>query len=218
MVADPSIQNRNAITGTSIHTEYAKLGLGFMLGNNDVKAGILRVKRYLNPLPYIGFPPEHPIFGESHVLKTVIAGNTSANLYSALRISPKCEMLIWEMKRYRWKSYTNKKLQYENNAYEEPHKKDDHATDALRYALMSQPDLFAESTKSDVGSTTSKINDALSQMGLDGDDAFGASYPLQRDVADPNGILEGTSGWTPANNLPNSNSHWEFDEHMGMHY
>lgn len=219
MVADPSIQNRNAITGTSIHTEYAKLGLGFMLGNNDVKAGILRVKRYLNPLPYIGYPPEHPLFGEAHVLKTVVTGNSSINLYSALRVSPKCQMLIWEMKRYRWKSYTNKKLQYENNAYEEPHKKDDHACDALRYALMSQPDLFAESTKSEVGSTTAKINDALSSMGLSNDEGtFRASMPLQRDVADPNDLLSGASGWTPANDLPSGSGGWQFDEHMGLNY
>jgi hypothetical protein len=42
-VADPSIRNRDAITGTSIQIEYSKEGLYFALGNNDVIAGINRV-------------------------------------------------------------------------------------------------------------------------------------------------------------------------------
>lgn len=219
MVADPSIQNRTPITGTSIHTEYAKHGLGFMLGNNDVKAGILRVKRYLKEMPYVGNSDNHPLFGDGHVLRTTFVGTQKVETFSGLRISPKCQMLIHEMKRYRWKTYTNKKLAYENNSYEEPHKKDDHAVDTLRYILMSQPDLFAESTKGDIGGRKGAVHDALAEMGLMGDDMseLGFGDPLQRDIADPHDLLSGQSGWTAANDMP-GNVSWDFDEHMGINY
>ena len=48
MVGDPSTQNTDPITGTSIRTEYGENGVWYMLGNNDVHAGILRVKSMLN--------------------------------------------------------------------------------------------------------------------------------------------------------------------------
>lgn len=220
MVADPSIQNRQAISGTSIHTEYAKLGLGFMLGQNDVKSGLLRVKRYLGELPYTGTPEPHPLFGDAHILRTAFVGTERVNLYSGLRISPKCQMLIHEMKRYRWKTYTNKKLAYENNSYEEPHKKDDHACDALRYMLMSQPDLFAQDTKEQsTGGRKGAVSDALSQMGLSGDvmDEMGIGDAIQRDIADPHDLLARESNWTPANDIP-SGGNWSYDEHMGINY
>lgn len=214
MVADPSIKNRTPVTGTSIHTEYAKLGLGFMLGNNDVRAGILRVKRYLGGLPFIGQLPNHPLFGDDYRLSTHKVGTMDVPLFSGLRISPKCKMLIWEFKRYRWKTYTNKKLQYENNSYEEPHKKDDHAMDSIRYALMSQPDLFAQSTKDSVGGRKSAIDDALSQLNIGQD--VGVVDPLQREIADPHGLREATSGWTEHNSKP-SDSQWDVDEHLGLY-
>lgn len=44
VVGDPSIQNRSAITGTSVQTEYAERGVYIALGNNDVAAGIARVQ------------------------------------------------------------------------------------------------------------------------------------------------------------------------------
>ncbi len=47
MVGDPSTQNRNAQTGTSIQHEYGEHGVWYFLGHNDVKAGILRVKSAL---------------------------------------------------------------------------------------------------------------------------------------------------------------------------
>lgn len=47
MVGDPSTQNRDPITGTSIQHEYGENGVWYMLGNNDVKAGILRTKSVL---------------------------------------------------------------------------------------------------------------------------------------------------------------------------
>ncbi len=44
MVGDPSTQNTDPITGTSIRTEYMENGVFYLLGNNDVHAGLLRTK------------------------------------------------------------------------------------------------------------------------------------------------------------------------------
>jgi phage terminase large subunit-like protein len=43
-VGDPSIQNTSPITRTSIQTEYGEHGVPIALGNNDVRAGIVRVQ------------------------------------------------------------------------------------------------------------------------------------------------------------------------------
>jgi hypothetical protein len=176
-VADPSIQNRNPITGTSIHEEYVKYGIPFVLGNNDVKAGLVRVKRYLNPTTKDGGRPRW-------------------------QCTPNCSNLIWEMKKYRWKTYTNKKLNYENNAFEEPQKKDDHACDSLRYFIMTRPDLRAEDAFSD------QVNEAMNQLG-----AMGA-VDMDR-KADPYDLQSDPNWKASENSIPNRLSDWEYDEHMG---
>jgi phage terminase large subunit-like protein len=131
-VADPSIRNTDPITGTSIQTEYIKYGIPFVLANNDVKAGINRVARYLQ-----------------------VRGDGRANW----TVTPDCYNLIKEMQRYRWKTYSSKKIQTQNNPFDAPHKQNDHATDALRYFIMSQPDLAAgyADKKSEVDSEFDEI-------------------------------------------------------------
>lgn len=47
MVGDPSTKNTDPITGTSIRIEYGEHGVWYQLGNNDVRAGIQRVKSVL---------------------------------------------------------------------------------------------------------------------------------------------------------------------------
>lgn len=116
-IGDPSIRNTDAITGTSIHLEYIKFGVPIVLGNNDVKAGINRVSRYLKLRP-----------------------NGKPNWV----ITEDCPHLIREMRRYRWGTYASKKIANQNNLKDEPHKKDDHACDSARYFFMSRPDLIAE--------------------------------------------------------------------------
>ena len=112
-VGDPSIRNTDPLTGTSVHQEYAEHGVPIVLGNNDVRAGINRVITKLNGIK--GKPQ--------------------------LYITQNCEHLIYEMGRYRWKKWEHKKANYENNKREEPHKKDDHACDALRYGVASRPEV-----------------------------------------------------------------------------
>lgn len=114
LIADPSIKNTDPITGTSILQEYIKYGLPFTPANNDVRAGIERVNKYFKPR----------------------AGGDPM-----LKIDKSCVNLIKELSRYKWKTYTSKKLNARYNAWEEPHKLHDHACDALRYFIMSRPDL-----------------------------------------------------------------------------
>lgn len=117
LIADPSIRNTDPITGTSIHQEYIKYGLPFSLANNDVAAGIIRTAKYMEP--YKG--------GQA-----------------LWHVTQNCTNLIKELQRYRWKTYTNRKSASQNNAFDQPHKKDDHAADSLRYAIMSRPELTSE--------------------------------------------------------------------------
>lgn len=114
-VADPALAQRQGVTGTSIQTEYAINGINLSLGNNDVKTGIIKVQQYLGINPNTNKP--------------------------YLLITENCVNLIKEMKRYRWKTYTSKKIIDANNPQEEAHKKDDHLCDALRYLVGFMPDL-----------------------------------------------------------------------------
>jgi phage terminase large subunit-like protein len=116
-VGDPSIRNTDHITGTSVQQEYIKYGIPVTLGNNDVAAGIERVANYMRP-----------------------RNNGRSNWH----VTPNCVNLVKELTRYRWKTYANKKSQTQNNPYEIPHKKNDHAADSLRYFVMSRPDLRGE--------------------------------------------------------------------------
>lgn len=110
-VGDPSIRNTDPITGTSVQLEYIECGIPVMLGNNDVRAGINRVAQMLEG--YNGVP--------------------------RLYIARNCVNLVYEIQRYRWGQWATKKMQFDKNKKEEPHKKADHACDALRYLVASRP-------------------------------------------------------------------------------
>jgi len=111
-VGDPSIRNVDPITGTSVLIEYMDYGVPIVLGNNDQKAGINRVARYLTG---VGEKPQ-------------------------LYITKNCSNLIREMGRLRWAQWVNRKARTDKNPKEEQHKKDDHAADALRYLISSRPE------------------------------------------------------------------------------
>lgn len=183
LVADPSIQNRSPTTMTSVQQEYQERGLSFMLGNNDVKSGLARVRRYLKPANYVGKHRNGELFPEG------------TDNFTRLRITPNCTKLIWELKRYRFKTYATKKLQFENNPYDEPQKKDDHACDALRYAIMTQPDLRADSRLSH----GDRVDDIMKELGH-------KISNTTSEIADPLDRL---------NRSPLSEDSWEYDEHMG---
>lgn len=88
-----------------------------------------------------------------------------------LFITENCFNLINEMKRLRWASYANKKINRERNAKETQNKKNDHACDSLRYGVASRPELF------DNGESVPQFNIeglevSLSQLYADYDPAF----------------------------------------------
>jgi phage terminase large subunit-like protein len=202
LVADPSISQRNAVSNTSIKQEYQKYGLSFILGNNDIKSGIVRVKKYLGKTNYPGEAGRlrHPMFGGTAVLPNAtddLVIPSEDGFYPRLSISPRCGKLIWELKGYRWKTYTDKKKAYENNPYDEPHKKDDHACDALRYAIMTRPDLVIEQAYQAVDKTLRTSGD------------FDIADPMDRlRHMDEDGM------WSPEHPLPKE-TRWDVDEHMG---
>jgi phage terminase large subunit-like protein len=113
-VGDPSIRNTDPITGTSVQLEYVYNGVPIILGNNDISAGLTRVK-------------------------TKLLGNAVTG--PEVFITKNCVNLIWELRKYRWGKWAHKKMNYEKNAKERPVDKDDHACDALRYALASRPEV-----------------------------------------------------------------------------
>lgn len=121
-VGDPSIRNRDPITGTSILIEYIKHQIPIVLGNNDVLAGINRVSAMI----------EGPIMSDDK-------GNNARR--PKLYIARNCVNLLWEIQRYRWATWATKKADAQKNKKEEPHKKDDHACDALRYIISSRPQI-----------------------------------------------------------------------------
>lgn len=110
-VADPSIRNTQPIEGKSIHEEYGENGLYLVLGNNDVKAGILRIN-----------------------------GMLAAN---KLKFTTNCENLLTEIPQYRWAKYSSTKTADRNNVQEIPTKINDHSMDAIRYGMMSRPEMYS---------------------------------------------------------------------------
>lgn len=113
-VGDPSIVAPDAITGTSIQIEYVEHGIPIMPGNNDVRAGISLVSSRL-----IGVADRPQLY----ICKDA------------------CPNLVFEIQRYRWASWANRAQNRDKNAKEEPHKKNDHACDALRYGVASRPQM-----------------------------------------------------------------------------
>jgi phage terminase large subunit-like protein len=113
-VCDPALAQRNGVTGTSVQLEYNRLGLPFILGNNDVDSGISRMNEYLRHQE--GKEPHWYIYGN-------------------------CVNLVKEMARLRWKVYASKKVASQHNKLDAIHKKDDHAPDSARYFFTMMPEL-----------------------------------------------------------------------------
>jgi phage terminase large subunit-like protein len=113
---DPAMHQRSAITGTSIIQEYADNGVYISTEGipRDVQVGVNRMTGYLRLNPD----------NKCH-----------------WHITENCDALINEMLRLRWKTWANRKGQYENNKHEQIHKKDDHACDSARYFFTLLPDL-----------------------------------------------------------------------------
>lgn len=90
-------------------------GLPFALGNNNVEVGVAKIQNYLRTDPSTGKP--------------------------WYQITENCKSYIWEMQKLRWKTFASRKMQFEQNAQEKIHKKDDHLCDSARYFFSFLPDL-----------------------------------------------------------------------------
>lgn len=116
-ICDPALAQRQAVTGTSIQTEYAIRGIGMALGNNDVPTGVAKMQQYV-----------------------AVRGDGKPSWL----ITENCVNLIREMQRLRWKVWANTKMRADNNPHEVIHKKDDHACDSARYFFSFMPYLKAD--------------------------------------------------------------------------
>jgi phage terminase large subunit len=113
----------------SIADEYMDAGIPTIAAQNDVIAGINRVKEYLR----IDAERFHPFLKD--------ADGDSIMGAPRLFIFSNCEYLIEEMGQYRWKNYSGMALGNpdKDDIKEAPVKRKDHAVDDLRYAIMSRP-------------------------------------------------------------------------------
>lgn len=102
-----------AVSDYTIYVDELPDGFPLMLANNSVSTGIDRVKGYLKVDEKVGRP-------RCFIFDT-------------------CTHLLDEAGEYRWKELSAGRQGHENEK-EEPHKHNDHAMDAWRYLMMSQPE------------------------------------------------------------------------------
>jgi phage terminase large subunit-like protein len=138
-IADPATAQRQGVTGTSIQSEYAKHGVYLTPGNNDVLSGVDKLNTYFRP-------PMDP--------KDV----------PAIRITENCANLVSELKGLRWATYTSKQVANRNNLQDKIHKKNDHASDALRYVFSLLPSYsYGENDIRDRIARTKRVEQAIAK-------------------------------------------------------
>lgn len=115
IVGDPAIEQRQGVTGSSIRNEYAQHGVYIMPGNNDVLSGVNQMHDYMKINSVTGKP--------------------------FWQITENCPNLLRELSRLRWKTWAGRRAQFENNKFDQIHKKDDHAFDSARYFFTCLPSL-----------------------------------------------------------------------------
>lgn len=113
----------------SVADEYLDAGIPTIAAQNDVLAGINRVKEYLQ------IDPEryHPFLIDDD--REPLRGAPRLFIFQS------CPFMIEEIGDYRWKSYagTTAVGNDKDEIKEAPVKRKDHAVDDLRYAIMSRP-------------------------------------------------------------------------------
>lgn len=122
---DPAMKQHNAVSGTSIIMEYQKHELHISVDTvpRDASVGLGIMQRYFRLKP-IG---------------------KDGKLEPTWMVSMSCPNFVKELKNLRFATYASKKLQYNNNAQEQVHKKDDHAYDSAKYFASFLPELAPDS-------------------------------------------------------------------------
>lgn len=126
-VIDPSTQSREPISGKTVIGEYAKAGIFWIAGNNDVAAGINRCGEYLNVDP----KRRHPLTKQFGAPRFFVMRN--------------CKHFIDEILDYQWQRL--KTSLGESNEPERPRKKEDHLMDAWRYWMLMFSDEIKQPTR-----------------------------------------------------------------------
>jgi PBSX family phage terminase large subunit len=147
----------------SVADEYAEAGILTMGAQNDVLAGINRVKEYLRVNPK-----------RWHPIKTDVTGEPMQGA-PRLFVFESCINLIEEMGQYKWKPL---RVGLEENNPAAPVKHKDHAVDALRYFLMSRPINPAEAQTLDPRLLNNPLELAryCADMGISVDDFIASKY------------------------------------------
>lgn len=109
----------------SIADEYFDAGLSVVKAQNDVLAGINRMKEYLTIDP-----------NRYHPTRTDEDGSPVKGAPKFYVFRGRCPKFEGEVQGYKWKPL---KYGVDENNREQPVKKDDHAVDETRYAIMSRP-------------------------------------------------------------------------------
>lgn len=123
---DPAMGQHSGITGTTVLQEYAARGIYIYTDSvpKNPQIGIARMQMYFK-LREDGTP--------------------------TWKISSDCGNFIKELRNLRWKVFTSKKVQYQNNPQEQVHKKDDHAFDSAKYFATFLMDLAPDQFSRPVG-------------------------------------------------------------------
>ena len=117
VIGDPSFRN-TSFKGERLEEEYYRFGLRIIPGNNDVFAGINRLKQQM----IVDWEAPHPYNPEQ----------MGASKFYVMR---SCPNLIEELGQYQWKPL-RPSMEDKENPPEVPLKVDDHCCDAVRYMAM----------------------------------------------------------------------------------
>ena len=137
-VIDPSVKGRRGRSGKNIDAEFKEEGIDTIPGNNSVEAGIARMHKYL----FVDPNRIHPI------LK--VKGSPRFFVFDT------CSHFLDEIESYKRKKPKND----DEDPDESPVKKDDHTLDAVRYGIMSRPDISFGSVHSSVRPIALDTNNA----------------------------------------------------------
>jgi len=130
-VIDPSTHAKNKVSkdgvSFSVSDEYLDHGIATIAAQNDVIAGINRVKEYLK-IDTEHYHPYKQMDGEP------VKGAPHLYVFSS------CTELVEEIQQYKWKQAFGTNTNTEaDDIKERPRKKNDHLVDTLRYMIMSRP-------------------------------------------------------------------------------
>ena len=155
---DPSIKQTKEHTGTSILQEYQRAGIYIAVDMipKDRRIGLERIRQYMK-------------------------WNKKSNR-PYLMVTDDCPNLIAELPKLRWKKWASPKIAEQNNKHEDIRDKDNHAYDALKYAMTFLSDLAPGSVEEQ--NNTRQFHDTFK-------DAFQPVQPLPEFDDDD----WGSTGW-----------------------